>query len=60
MKKNNIKENIIFLRNKTPDLNLESEVFLEVFDDHHEKGQLDAERFRWVDRAGNVGRAEKY
>ena len=37
------------------DLDLECEIFLHVLHDHHEVGQLDAQRLLRVRRAGHVG-----
>ena len=35
-------------------LNFESEVFLQVLDDHDKKGQFDAKGFLWIRWAGDV------
>jgi len=39
-------------------LNFESEVFLQVLDDHDEERQLDSERLFWIRRTRDVGRAD--
>ena len=40
------------------DLDFECEIFLQVFDDHHQKGQLDAERFLRIGRTCDVRSAD--
>lgn len=46
------------LHNNNPYLHLEREVFLQVLDDHHQKGQLDAQRLLRVGRARDERRAD--